>query len=374
MMDFGLSDEQSGINDVVAQYLAGLPEMVKNPNDPPELDHAGAEWVSMAERLGLPGLVVPEDLGGVGLGFVELALVMEEMGKVLHSSPFLCTAALAAPLLARCGDAEMQHVLLPGILDGSLTAAVSLAAVRETLEGSRSAVTASPVDGAWRLQGVDEHVPDGMTADLLLVVASTSAGTGLFTIQGDAPGVRRSAVHTLDQSRPQASLVLDGVMARLVGQVEPDHRTLDFLIDVVALVIAAEQVGMAQRSLDEAVEYARTRTQFGRPIGALQVIKHMCADLTIQVEAARVAVHHAGWAMTESIDASSASVSMAKAYAGRVCVEAAEVNIQIHGGIGFTWEHSAHRYFKRARSSEVLFGTETQHRERALAHLEALGA
>lgn len=364
-MDFRLTDEQSGITDVIRDYLSGLPPLVTQPGDVPALEHAGSEWIALSQQLGLAGLIVPEDFGGAGLGFTELALVMEEMGKALYSSPFLSTAALAGSLLTHCGDDRAKGEYLPGISDGTVTAAVSLAAARDFLAGSTLSVSAVHTDGAWALTGADEHVLDGMSADVLLVPAQTSAGAGVFALTRDTPGVRSAPHPSLDQGRPQASLVFEGATGMLIGPVDAD-QVMHRLIDIVGLVIAAEQLGIARGALDMAIEYARTREQFGRPIGALQAIKHMCADLTIEVEAARVAVQHAAWSMDQSIDKASSTVSMAKAYAGQVGAKAAEASIQIHGGIGFTWEHAAHRYFKRSRSSEVLFGTATQYSERAL--------
>jgi alkylation response protein AidB-like acyl-CoA dehydrogenase len=206
-------------------------------------------------------------------------------------------------------------------------------------------------------------VLDGHVANLLVVAARTPAGLGLFAVEGDAPGLTRTPLATMDQTRKQARLELAGTPGRLIGADGGASAGLSRTLDLAAVALAAEQVGGAQRCLDMSVEYAKERVQFGRPIGSFQAIKHKCADMLLEVESAKSAAYYAGWAAAESSDELPVVASLAKAYCSDAYFHAAAENIQIHGGIGFTWEHDAHLYFKRAKSSELLLGDPTYHRE-----------
>ncbi|HEY6534099.1 MAG TPA: acyl-CoA dehydrogenase, partial [Acidimicrobiales bacterium] len=214
------------------------------------------------------------------------------------------------------------------------------------------------------ITGTKTHVLDGHVADLVLVVARTSAGLSLFRIDGESDRLLRTALATMDQTRTQAELVFDAASATLVGVDGGAGAVLARVLDVAAVALAAEQVGGAGRCLEMAVEYAKDRVQFGRPIGSFQAIKHTCADLLLQVESARSAAYYAAWAVAEQSDELPLLASLAKAYCSDAYVAVATENIQIHGGIGFTWEHPAHLYFKRATSSAVLFGDANHHRDR----------
>jgi alkylation response protein AidB-like acyl-CoA dehydrogenase len=206
-------------------------------------------------------------------------------------------------------------------------------------------------------------VLDGNVANLLVVAARTPAGLSLFAVEGDAPGLTRTPLATMDQTRKQARLELAGVAGQLIGADGGASAGLSRTLDLAAVALAAEQVGGAQRCLDMSVEYAKERVQFGRPIGSFQAIKHKCADMLLEVESAKSAAYYAGWAAAESSDELPVVASLAKAYCSDAYFHAAAENIQIHGGIGFTWEHDAHLYFKRAKSSELLLGDPTYHRE-----------
>ena len=207
------------------------------------------------------------------------------------------------------------------------------------------------------------YVLDGHIADLILVVARTDAGVSLFAVDGDAAGLTRTPLSTMDQTRKQARLEFENTPARLI---ESEGIGWDFMarvLDLVAVGLAAEQVGGAQKVLEMAVEYAKVRVQFGRPIGSFQAIKHKCADMLLEVESAKSAAYYGMWCAAEMDDELPSVASLAKAYCSEAYFHAAAENIQIHGGIGFTWEHPAHLYFKRAKSSELLFGDPTYHRE-----------
>ncbi|ADJ48883.1 acyl-CoA dehydrogenase [Amycolatopsis mediterranei S699] len=337
------TEEQEDLRAVVRRFLADRAD-VRARLDSGE-GHDLAVWRQLADQLGLPGIAVPEEYGGSGGGPVELGIVLEEMGRVLLPSPFFATVALVGQALTASGDDAAKSRWLPGIADGSLTA--TLAVAEES--GRATDLTTTATGGT--LSGTKMFVVDGHTADLLLVVART----GLFAVEGTAPGVTRTRLETLDRTRRLARIDFDGAPAVPIGE-SPPRKALD--LAVVAL--AAEQVGGAQACLDMAVGHAKVRVQFDRPIGTFQAIKHKCADMLLAIEAARSAVYHAASAGDEL----PVAASVAGAYCSVAFTHAAKENIQIHGGVGYTWEHDAHRYLKRAKSSEQLFGAPAAHRAR----------
>jgi alkylation response protein AidB-like acyl-CoA dehydrogenase len=320
-------------------------------------------WKQMAEQLGLQGLTIPEAYGGSGFSYVELTVVLEEMGRALLCAPFFSSVALAANLLLCSGDDRAKEDFLPGIADGSTIAAVALAerSGRWDEEGVTLPATASGED--WTLDGEKLYVLDGHVADLILVVARTAAGVSLFAVERGAPGLETTALSTMDQTRKQARVSLSSTPARLLGTDGGGWPAVAKMLDLAVVALAAEQVGGAQRVLEMAVEYAKVRVQFGRPIGSFQAIKHKCADMLLEVESSKSAAYYASWVAAEDTDELPVVASLAKSYCSEAYFHAAAENIQIHGGIGFTWEHPAHLYFKRAKTSELLFGDPTYHRE-----------
>jgi alkylation response protein AidB-like acyl-CoA dehydrogenase len=317
----------------------------------------------MADALGLQGLTIPEEHGGQGFGPVELVLVLEEMGRVLLCAPYFSTVVLAVGALMRAGDARTRAALLPGIASGDTIATLAVAEPDGRWDESGIETTATRDGGAWKLSGAKSYVLDGHTADLLLVAARSDAGVSLFHLPGDAPGLTRTPLTVLDRTRKQARLELDGAEATLIGSEGDGWRVVSGVLDLAAVALAAEQVGGAQRCLDTAVGHAKARVQFGRPIGSFQAIKHKCADMLLEVESARSAAYHAAWCASERADELPAVASLTKATCSDAYCHVAAENIQIHGGIGFTWEHPAHLYFKRAKSSDLLFGDASYHRE-----------
>ncbi|HEY1119788.1 MAG TPA: acyl-CoA dehydrogenase, partial [Acidimicrobiales bacterium] len=223
--------------------------------------------------------------------------------------------------------------------------------------------TATKSGDGYAITGEKMFVLDGHTADLIIVAAKTGAGTSLFTVKSDASGLTREALSTMDQTRKQAKLTFADTPATLLGTDGQGWSVLSTVLDLTAVALAAEQVGGAQFVLEMAVQYAKDRVQFGRPIGSFQAIKHKCADMLLEVESAKSAAYYAAWCAAEMNDELPSVASLAKAYCSEAYFHAAAENIQIHGGIGFTWEHPAHLYFKRAKSSELLFGDPTYHRE-----------
>ena len=364
-MNFAFSEEQEELRRAVRRFLADKsPESEVRRLMATTEGYDPAVWRQMADQLGLQSLTIPEEYGGSGFGYVELICVLEEMGAALLCAPFFSSVALAANALLTSGDEQAKQDLLPGIASGETIA--TLALTEDSGRWDLGSVTLSARagdDGGWVLDGHKSFVLDGHSADLVLVVGRTDAGTSLFAVAGDAPGLTRTPLATMDQTRKQARLELSGTPARLVGQEGGAEPGLAKTLDLAAVALAAEQVGGAQHCLDSSVEYAKTRIQFGRPIGSFQAIKHKCADMLLEVESARSAAYYAGWAAAEDSDELPVVASLAKSYCSEAYFHAAAENIQIHGGIGFTWEHDAHLYFKRAKSSELLFGDPAYHRE-----------
>jgi alkylation response protein AidB-like acyl-CoA dehydrogenase len=308
-------------------------------------------------------LIVPEEFGGQGFGFVELTIVLEEMGRSLMCAPYFSTVVLAVHALLLAGDDGAQRALLPGIAAGETTATLAFTEPNGSWDPSGIESIARRDGAGWKISGSKLYVLDGHTADVVLVAARTGAGVSLFSVAGAAAGLTRIPLATLDPTRKQARLDFAGVEAKLVGTDGAGAGVLGTVLDLAAVALAAEQVGGAQRCLDMSVEYAGQRVQFGRPIGSFQAIKHKCADMLLEVESARSAAYYAGWCADERSDELAAVAALAKAYCSDAYVHAASENIQIHGGIGFTWEHPAHLYFRRARSTALLFGDPAYHRE-----------
>ena len=363
-MNFTFSDEQEELRRVVRQFLeAKSPETeVRRLMETTE-GYDPTVWRQMADQLGLQGLIIPEEFGGSGFSFVELTVVLEEMGRALLCAPYFSTVALAANAILASGDEGAKKELLPGIAAGETIATVALS--EPSGRWDEGSITASAVrDGSgYRIDGCKMFVTDGHTADTIVVAARTGSAVSLFVVRGDAAGLTRTPLATMDQTRKQAKLEFASTPARLLGQEGAGWEVINSVLDLAAIALAAEQVGGAQKCLDMAVEYAKVRVQFGRPIGSFQAIKHKCADMLLEVESAKSAAYYGAWAAAEGSDEVPVVASLAKSYCSEAYFHAAAENIQIHGGIGFTWEHPAHLYFKRAKSCELLFGDPSYHRE-----------
>ncbi|MEE4599434.1 acyl-CoA dehydrogenase family protein [Streptomyces sp. DSM 41524] len=358
-----LTEEQVYLRKTVGELLkdraarSSVLEVADRPDYDREL------WTLMAQQVGLHGLAIPEAYGGAGWGPVELAVVFEEMGAVLLCAPFFASVALAANALLASGDEPMCAEYLPGIASGDRIGSLAL------VEGSGSwgeegvQLSANWAGGSWQLTGRKTYVIDGCAADFLVVAARSEAGVSLFVVDAVAPGVNREPLRTLDPTRKQATVTFTNVSARLLGEEGVGWHALERTLNLAAIYLACEQVGGAARSLEIAVDYAQSRRQFNRPIGSFQAIKHKCADMLVAVELARSAALFAAGAAAESRHDVPVLASLAKAVCSESFVRCAAETIQIHGGIGFTWEHPAQLYFKRARSSEVLLGTPAYHRK-----------
>jgi len=320
-------------------------------------------WGQMGSQLGLQGLAIPEEYGGSGYGYIELIVVLEEMGRSLLCAPYFSSVVLAANTLIHSGDDAAKKDLLPGIASGETIATLAFTEENGRWDEEGVTATAEASGDGFTINGTKSYVLDGHTASLILVAARTSKGVSLFKVDADASGLTRTPLSTMDQTRKQAKLEFAGVPATLIGTEGEGWTVLDQVLDLAAVALAAEEVGGAQFVLEMAVQYAKDRVQFGRPIGSFQAIKHKCADMLLEVESAKSAAYYAGWCAAELNDELPSVASLAKAYCSEAYFHAAAENIQIHGGIGFTWEHPAHLYFKRAKSSELLFGDPTYHRE-----------
>ena len=363
-MNFAFSEEQEELRRTVRAFLdQKSPEAEVRRLMETEQGYDEAVWRQMGEQMGLQGLIVPEEFGGSGYSYVELIVVLEEMGRSLLCAPYFSTVALAANTLIHSGDDQAKKELLPGIASGETIATLAFTEPSGKWDEAGITTPATKSGDGWTISGTKMFVLDGHTADLIIVAARTNAGVSLFAVEGGASGLTRTALSTMDQTRKQAKLELSNTPARLIGTDGAGWNVLSTVLDLAAVALAAEQVGGAQRCLDMAVEYAKVRVQFGRPIGSFQAIKHKCADMLLEVESAKSAAYYAGWCAAEMNEELPSVASLAKAYCSEAYFHAAAENIQIHGGIGFTWEHPAHLYFKRAKSSELLFGDPTYHRE-----------
>jgi alkylation response protein AidB-like acyl-CoA dehydrogenase len=382
----GFTSEQSQLRDATRDLLAEVSSEARLRALMP--DPAGTDpdaWRQLGE-LGLPGIAVPERFGGGGGSLVDQGVVLEEMGRALCGGPYFSTAVLAAQTLlaAPAGD-PVAAELLEGICAGRLT--VTLAVTEASGRWDEAGVTFQAVPGrsGWELTGTKTFVPDGATADVILVPARTAAGLSLFAVPGPAEGLTRVPLPAMDQTRKQARLDFTAAPARLIGADGAGWGVVERGLRRAAAGLAAEQAGGAQRVLELMVDHARTRHQFGRPIGSFQAVQHTCAEVLVEVEAAKSAAYYAlrtaaaqpsgaagehRAADPETGEAELAAVaSLAKAFCSETYRHAADAAIQVFGGIALTWEHPVQLYFKRARSSEILLGAPAYHRDLLARHL-----
>ena len=357
-MNFAFTEEQEELRATARAFLAehSKPEQVRAASES-ELGHDPSVWKRVGAELGWTAVAIPEAAGGLGLSWVEVVALQEVLGEALFCGPYLATVGLAASALAAAGDAAQQAEWLGQIAAGA----------RAALAYGAGASCRRAGDG-YALDGAVRHVVDGHCAELLVVAARGDAGVSLFALPADAAGLERAPLPTLDRTRRLAELRFAGVRvpagARL-GAEGAAQPALERALALGAIALAAEQVGVAQRSLDLAVAYAKERVQFGRPIGSFQAIKHKCADMMVKLEAARSAVYWAGCVAAEpGAEGLLLAASAAKAAASDAAFFCAGSALQIFGGVGFTAEYDIQLYFKRARASAALLGDPAWHRER----------
>ncbi|GHB70769.1 acyl-CoA dehydrogenase [Streptomyces viridiviolaceus] len=337
--------------------------------------HEGAgAWRPLTEQIGVAGLAVPEEYGGAGCGAREVHVVMEELGRELSPVPCLGSAVLTVQALLASGDRAACARLLPQLAEGSAVGTLAWAEQGSWDPAAIRAEAALGPGGTWRITGTKEHVLNGAEADVLLVAARTGTGVSLFHVAVEDSGARREAAVTMDVTRAQARVVLSGAEGRLIGVEGDGGRVLRHVLDLACAALAAEQVGAAERCLELTVAYAKDRVQFGRAIGSFQAVKHRLADAYVLVEAARSAALGAAFAADEGSPELSRSAAVAKSACSEAFSTVAGEMIQLHGGIGITWEHDAHRYFKRAHGSGRLFGPPAWHRSRLAAGLGLIAA
>lgn len=362
-MSTALSSEQVDLRDAVADLMAKKsPEsevrrlMAADGHDP-------AIWADLG-AMGLLGLIIPEEFGGSGAGASELAVVSEQMGRALLCAPFLATAVLTPYLLlALADDAECAETL-PRIAAGELVTTVAFAESGSARPPAHPATIATQAADGWLLTGEKTYVLDGDHAERIYVAAQSPSGVAIFAVDRGAAGLSATRLETIDQTRKQARLTFDETPARLIGSAAGGGAALDEALDRAAVALIAEQAGGAMHAMQMAADYARSRHQFGRAIGSFQAIKHMCVDMLLDAQSALSSARHVAAAFDASEPDRFIDLALAQAFCADTFVSTAATNIQVHGGIGFTWEHPAHLYLRRARTDAQIFGDPTCHRER----------
>lgn len=371
-MDFAFTQEHEELRQTVRRFLADKSdEQAVRATMVTERGYSTEVWTQMAEQLGLQSMIVPEAHGGSGFGPVEVSIVLEEMGRSLLCAPYLSTAVLAVQTLLEAGSTAAQKAILPAIASGEAVATLALVDSGCGWSADDVETRAEEDGGAWRLTGTKVHVLDGHVADVILVAALAGDEVGVFRVEPGADGIDRSLTPTLDLTRKLARIGFDRTPTTRIDGGGDQTSSLRRALARTTIALSAEQVGGAQMCLEMSTEYAKTRMQFGRPIGSFQAIKHRCADMLVEVEFARSAAYHAAFRAAAGADEEEwmTAASIAKSYCSDAYFDVAAETIQVHGGMGFTWEHPAHLYFKRAKSSAVLFGGPTEHREKVADHL-----
>jgi alkylation response protein AidB-like acyl-CoA dehydrogenase len=352
-MQFGLSESQQILKDTARKFFAGeCPIANVRKLMETETAYDAALWARLAEQ-GFTGVIVPEEYGGMGLGKVDLILLMEEAGYALLPGPFFSTVALAAPVIEALGTTAQKKKYLERIATGQ--ARSTIAFVEETGSWDISSLRLSAAGD--KLTGIKLFVSDAAVADFIVVVTQN----GAFVVEANAPGLRIEPMKGMDLMRKISSVEFNNTPAEKLGS---GSSGLPQALDVATAALCAEMVGGMQRVLETTVSYAKTRKQFGKPIGIFQAVQHLCADMYLETESSRSATYYAAWALEENAPDAATSVSVAKMYASDAGRTAGNRGIQVHGGMGFTWENDLHLYYRRAKASETMLGDATFHRER----------
>jgi alkylation response protein AidB-like acyl-CoA dehydrogenase len=371
-MKFSFTDEQTEFRTVVRRFLddrsptTAVRRLMESENgyDP-------AVWRELSGNLGLTAVHIPEAHGGQGFGISELAITVEEMGRALLCAPYFASIVLAATAIIKAGTEQQKQALLPGIASGETIATLAFTEESGRWDVGGITATAIPSGGTYRLDGIKSFVLDGHSADLIVVAAREKGGKGtdglsLFTVHGQAEGLERRRLASMDSTRRLARLSFTNVEARLLGTAGAAGIPLQETLDIAAICLANEMVGGAERLREAAIEFAKMRVQFGRSIASFQSLKHKAADMLLDVELAKSAAYYAAAAADEGDSDVAALASLAKAAASEAYMQTAIHAVQIHGGIGFTWDNDTHLWFKRAKSSEVFLGGAAYHRERLM--------
>ena len=372
-MDIGFTEEQELLRDTARKFLDSECDtkfvrrmMATEAAVTPEF------WGRLAEN-GWLGITYPEEYGGSGLGLVDLVVLMEEVGRAVMPGPFPATVLLGGAAIAEAGSAEQRIEFLPGITDGEIKATLAATEPNARWDAAGITLAAREARGGFTLSGTKLFVPDAHLADVLVVAARTRDGStmedgvSLFLVPKNTAGVEVRLLPSVDETRKLCEIRFDNVAVpatALLGELHAGWPALERVIDRAAVALSAEMCGAAQRVLDITVDYAKMRTAFGKPIGSYQGVKHKCADMLIEIENAKSLTYYAAWAVDEGDAEAAMAVSMAKAAASDAGRKVCAAGIQLHGGIGMTWEHDLHLYLKRAKADEIAFGDATWHRER----------
>jgi len=371
-MKFSFSDEQQEFRRAVRRFLedkspatAVRQLMETQKGTDPEV------WRQLSGELGLTAIHIPEKYGGQGFGISELAIAVEEMGRALLCAPYFASTVLAATAILKAGEESQKQEFLPGIAAGKTIASLAIAEDNGQWDANAISLTATPDGANYRLDGIKSFVLDGHAADLLVIAARLPGTTGddgitFLTLRGNATGVERHLLETVDPTRKLARLVFIGAAAQLLGQAGQSALPLQQTVDIAAICLANEMVGGAERLRESAIEFAKMRVQFGRSIASFQALKHNAADILLDVELAKSAAYYAAAAADEADKDLPALASLAKAAASDAYMKTAVHAVQMHGGLGFTWDNDTQLWFKRAKSSEVFLGSSAYHRERLM--------
>lgn len=371
-MRFSFTDEQQEFRTVVRRFMED-----KSPTkDVRRLmeTEAGCDadvWKQLSGELGLTAVHIPEAYGGQGFGVSELAIVVEEMGRVLLCAPYFASTVLAATVILKAGTEAQKLALLPAIAAGKTIATFAFTEANGRWDVGSTSTIATAAGSKSRLDGTKSFVVDGHTADLIVVLARRPGSTGtnglsLFTVRSNAAGLERRRLESMDPTRKLAQLAFSGVEADLLGEAGAAQAPVQATLDIAAICLANEMVGGADKLREAAIEFANVRYQFGRPIASFQSLKHKAADMLMQIELAKSGAYGAAAAADEGDPDLPALASLAKAAAAEAYMQTAIHAVQIHGGIGFTWDNDTHLWFKRAKSSEVFLGDPAYHRERLM--------
>jgi alkylation response protein AidB-like acyl-CoA dehydrogenase len=371
-MNFGFNDEQELLRSTARKFFENEcgSDTVRRLMETPE-GISPDLWTKLAEQ-GWLGLVYPEAYDGMGLGLVDLVVLMEEMGRAVVPGPYFSAVLLGGLAIAEAGSEAQKKEWLPRIAAGDRRVALAWMEPSAQLGPAGVTLTAVEKGGKYTLSGTKLFVHDAHTADALVVAARTRPGAGadgvsLFLLPKGTKGLEVTLLPTMDQTRKLCEVALSDVTIgpdALLGAAEAGWAPLARVLDRATVALCAEMCGGAQKVLDMTVEYAKIRQAFGRPIGSYQGVKHRAADMLVDVENSKSITYYAAWALDEGVAEAPLAVSMAKAYVSDAYRRVAAAGIQLHGGIGFTWEHDLHLYFKRAKGSEFTFGDATHHRER----------
>ena len=372
-MDIGFTEEQELLRDIARKFLdSECP--IKFVREMMATDDAVTDqfWRQLADN-GWLGITYPEDAGGSGLGLVDLVVLMEEIGRAVMPGPYPATVLLAGAAIAAAGSAEQRREWLARIATGEVKATLAVTEPNARWDAAGITATAREARGGFALSGTKMFVPDAHLADVLIVAARSRDGStmedgvSLFLVPKDMPGLSVRRLPSIDETRKLCEVTLANVAvpgSALLGELHGGWAPLQQVIDRAAVALSAEMCGAAQRVLEMTVEYAKLRVAFGKPIGSYQGVKHKCADMLVEIENAKSLTYYAAWAVDEGAADAPLAVSMAKAAASDAGRKVCAAGIQLHGGIGMTWEHDLQLYLKRAKADEVAFGDASWHRER----------